>query len=103
MSTLASVEPPLDTDEPREPPNSAGTDALRALIGSAGGPGALSDGLASQTRALIELVEANRAKLEGLAEGTPTLSRRIELRLPPPAPPDDSATPEYGEPSQGER
>jgi hypothetical protein len=94
MSTLASMEPPIDTDEPRQPPSSAGTDALRALIGSAGGPGALSDGLAGQTRALIELVEANRAKLDGLVEGTPTLSLRIELRLPPPAPPDDPVTPE---------
>ena len=96
------MEPSLDTDEPREPQSFAGTDALRALIGSAGGPGALSDGLAGRTRALMALVEANRAKLDGLAGGTPTLSRRIELRLPPPAPPDNPSTPEYGQPAQGE-
>ena len=96
-STLAIVEPPHEPEETREPPATAGTDALRALIGAIGGPSALSDGLAGQTRALIDLVEANRAKLDGLAQGTPALSRRVEFRRPEPAsdqldePPTDTA------------
>jgi hypothetical protein len=85
------MEPPNDNDDTREPPATAGTDALRALIGSLAGPGAPRDGLAGQTRALIELVEANRARLEALRDGTPALSRRVEFRLPPPQVPDPEA------------
>lgn len=86
------MEPPNDNEEAAETPATAGTDALRAMIGSPAGPGAPRDGLAGQTRALIELVEANRAKLEVLRDGTPALSRRVEFRLPPPTV-DDASDP----------